>query len=230
MADIELNGAAASDLGLIVKEMPRFSVARETGTDVSVPGRCGTLFLPDGGYAPVTARAVLLMPSSCNENAVRAWCAGEADLVLSSDPQRKRHVQAKTVFSRYAPGVQKMVMKLTGAPFRTEGNRMRLSVSAAHTAFSGSGDVPSAPDFEVSGTGTVSLTLNGVTVTLTDMMSGQTVHIDCANRIAYKTGDGSFVRISLPTGEWPMCSAQTNTVQCTGSVTSAYLWPNWRWK
>lgn len=225
-----LGGVSASGLGLIVKEMPRFSVSRPTGTEALVPGRYGTLFLPDGGSAPVTARALLLMPSDCDENAVRAWCAGEGDLILSDDPLRKRHVRAQTTFSRYAPNVQLLTMRLTGAPFRVEETPTRIAVSTARTVFSGNGDVPSCPDFEVNGVGTVSLMLNGVTVTLTDMVYGQTVHIDCENRIAYNTEDGSFVRLTLPDGEWPVCSVRGNSVQCAGTVAQAYMWPNWRWK
>jgi hypothetical protein len=222
-------GVAASSLGCIVRRMPQFSIASEKGVKAHVPGRAGTLFLPDGGYGDVYATSELLAPAENPQNEIRAWCGGEGDLILSSDSLKKRRVRASAKVSRFSAEYLLYRISWVGEPFRTERVPSEVGIFSPHTGFYGSDTLAGAPTFVLRGAGSVVLTLNGASVALSNLPEDIQVHIDCGSKAAYLSETNAPISVSLLHGAWPSTKAGANTLTYTGTVSEMTLYPGYRW-
>jgi len=146
----------------------------------------------------------------------------------------------------YHHGVQNFFSVVSGLPF------MQLDLSkpqkyynrAAVVTRSGAGSLTlnrpigataSTPRIEIIGSGTVTLTLEGQTITLTGLVtppqSGGEYHwpsavIDCEAMVCYRTG-GAGIRTNIDIPQWPQFWQLVHTVSATGGVSRLSIFPRW---
>ncbi|MCL1951726.1 MAG: hypothetical protein FWF60_02740 [Oscillospiraceae bacterium] len=93
----------------------------------------------------------------------------------------------------------------------------------------------STPRIEVIGSGTVTLNLEGQTITLTGLVTPPTsggeyqwpsAVIDSEAMVCYRTS-GAGVRTNIDIAQWPQFWQLVHTVSVTGSVTRLSIYPRW---
>ena len=115
-------------------------------------------------------------------------------------------------------------LTLTLAPFRyaTDNEQITLasgdSVVNEHTRYS-------KPEFEITGTGDITLTVNGAEFTVKGLEANQTIIIDSVRHVTYS---GDTLLIGKTEGKYPLLDVGSNTISWTGSISSIKYKGNWR--
>jgi phage-related protein len=115
-------------------------------------------------------------------------------------------------------------LALTIAPFRYTVDNEQITLASgdsivnSHTRYS-------KPEFEITGTGDITLTVNGAEFTVKGLETNQTIIIDSSRHITYS---GDTLLIGKTEGKYPLLDVGSNTVSWTGTVSSIKYKGNWR--
>ncbi len=94
--------------------------------------------------------------------------------------------------------------------------------------FTNPGTIVSLPNIKVIGSGSGSLTVNGQSVSFSDIDG--TVTLDSTVQETYQdTGTELISKNSTKTGDYPVLLPGDNAVSFSGGITSLEITPNWRW-
>lgn len=233
--DLSFNGVLASSLGIVVNEQPDRIRAKERIESLTVPRRSGVLHRKEGDDvfdAIILAPQCTLM-NAANISAVCAWLRGSGKLIFGDDLDYcyEATVINQIPLARVLDGAEPRSFSPTFEcqPFRY------LTLPAADIIKTTSGQtltnpgtVASEPIITVEGTGDITLTVGGYTVTLNDLTDG--IIIDCVMKECLNLTRSGFLNnhmiddfryIRIPVGQ--------STLSWTGSVTRVTATPNWRW-
>ena len=110
-------------------------------------------------------------------------------------------------------------------PLKEQITEEAVEVTSSGTTVSNPGDVVSRPRIKITGSGTITLTAGGKTLTLTGVESGWYVDSD----LQWVTDGNGTPLQGVYTGEFPVFNPGNNTMQFTGSVTKLTIEGRWRY-
>ena len=225
-----LDGVSSDTLGLFVDYLPPMPMAEQLYTTNNL-GQDEMLTTPDKVFNDIkyVIRFYTFLADDYNDTAIKAFCANKTTLTLSRFPDYYFKIKKISLSAYDGTGYGKRIdytLTLTLAPFRyivsNEWIQLDLEeddrIINRHTRFS-------KPIFEVTGTGDISLTIQGRTFTVTGLTSGQTIKIDSEHKIVYS---GNTILIGVSSGEYPMLNAGENLFSHSGTITSIKYKGNWR--
>ena len=231
---IAFAGRRSDDMGVRVAALPDVPVAAARGTAVAVPGRDGSLWLPEEAFDDIALKVPLELLPGADAGAISAWLTGEGELITSDAPARCFRARVTRGFEwkrgAYASGRLRAEVEFTCQPFRYEPGNPAMARMAAPCTFEGRGNWSARPVITVYGTGDIDLMVNGASVLLDGVEDSIT--LDCEAMMAFRDGVNRSPKVTLMSegDEWPRLNPGTNAVNWSGAVEGVEIRPNWRWR
>lgn len=235
---ITYNGVTNTEVGAELVDIDIPSRAGQQAETLTIPGRASPLLriYPQRDAYSITVTLRILYNEDLST--VYNWLSGSGRLVFSDTPDRYYNVSACAVISSKRIGaantIREVKIKLTCSPFAYAISNDQVELTSSPAQLRMVGTMYSEPIIELTGTGDVSLTVNGVTLEISGM-SG-TVYIDVHTCQVYKVEYGSKVSIlSSTTGLIEKMvlvpsSDAVNVISWTGDVSSVKITKNERWQ
>lgn len=223
-----LDGVSSDTLGLFVDFLPPVPLADQRYTDFNTGAdEQGTT--PDDVFNNIQyqIRFYTFLPDDYNDTAIKAFCYGKSVLTLSRFPDYYFKIKKTSLQAADGSGYGKRIdyiLALTLAPFRYTVDNEQITLASGdsivneHTRYS-------KPEFEITGTGDITLTVNGSEFTVNGLETNQTIIIDSARHITYS---GDTLLTGKTEGKYPLLDVGSNTVSWTGSISSVKYRGNWR--
>ncbi|MDR3665304.1 MAG: phage tail family protein [Ignavibacteriaceae bacterium] len=216
--------------GIVIEKRPIIPKPQRNIQYIDVPGRSGSLKVDDATYKDI------IIPIQCSFNGgtavadqadlIKTWLdSGEGSLILSNqlDKYYTAHVSDQVDISQEFRVFGKFLVNFRCKPFKYAVVNTPIFPANAGT-INNPGSVKSDPVIVIIGSGNITLTINGITISLTGISGSIT--IDSAIKDAYQ---GTTLQNNLMTGDFPILVPGNNTISWTGSVSSVQITPNWRW-
>lgn len=223
-----LDGVSSDTLGLFVDFLAPVPLAEQRYTDFNTGAdEQGTT--PDDVFNNIQyqIRFYTFLPDDYNDTAIKAFCYGKSVLTLSRFPDYYFKIKKTSLQAADGSGYGKRIdyiLTLTLAPFRYTVDNEQITLASGdsivneHTRYS-------KPEFEITGTGDITLTVNGAEFTVKGLETNQTIIIDSARHVTYS---GNTLLIGKTEGKYPLLDVGSNTVSWTGSISSIKYKGNWR--
>lgn len=225
-----LDGVSSDTLGLFCDYLQPMNMAEQKYSEYNT-GEDEPLVIPDEVYSniPYQLRFYTFLDENYNDTAIKAFCANKKILTLSRYPDYYFKIRRISFTATDSLGYGKRidyVLTLSIAPFRYVTGEYNPQVILAsgddiineHTRYS-------KPEFEITGSGNITLTVNGSDFTITGLGLGQTVTIDSTRHVTYS---GNTLLTGKTNGKYPLLNVGSNTVTWTGNVSSIKYKGNWR--
>ena len=223
-----LDSVSSDTLGLFVDFLPPVPLAEQRYTDFNTGAdEQGTT--PDDVFNNIQyqIRFYTFLPDDYNDTAIKAFCYGKSVLMLSRFPDYYFKIKKTSLQAADGSGYGKRIdyiLTLTLAPFRYTVDNEQITLASGdsivneHTRYS-------KPEFEITGTGDITLTINGAEFTVKGLETNQTIIIDSARHVTYS---GNTLLTCKTKGKYPLLDVGSNTVSWTGSISSIKYKGNWR--
>jgi predicted phage tail component-like protein len=221
-----------TDYGITILRRPANPLPKRDVIFSNVQGRDGSLTNDLGTYDNFTLKVECILTNQANYQAqfraIRAWLAGGVgELVFSdeTDVKYKAIAANKIDFEQLYLNLGAFILMFECQPLKyAVSNTVIEKTSSPATFDSPTGVHDGIPSVKVTGSGAITFTLNGTTVSLAAVSSYETVDsllMDCYKDAVLKNSD--------MTGDFPMLISGTNNLTWTGTVTKIEITPNWRY-
>ena len=230
---IVYGGEASDDYGIVVSEAPVFDRPVRKTEVFNVPGRNGSILFQQNAFEDVT-RTYKVWVSEGNDNlvdkvnAISAWLfskTGYQRLEDSFEPDvfRLAYYSGGNEFSNQLLMAAEADLSFTCRPerFYKDGEN-EITVSNGDKMFNTT-RFASKPLIHIEGTGTVTVSIAGTTITAKDLVDY--INIDCDRMDAYRLPSEN--RNDKISGTFPTIVSGSNTIAITGSVTKVTIVPRY---
>lgn len=226
--NFSLDGVSSDTLGLFVDFLAPMPLAEQKYTTFNT-GEDEQITTPDETFSDISyqIRFYTILNEDYNDTAIKSFCFGKKTLTLSRFPDYYFKIRKISLSAADGSGYGKRVdytLTLTLAPFRYTVSNAQVtltsgdSITNSHTRYS-------KPEFEITGTGNIKLTVNGSEFAVNGLTSNQTIIIDSQRHITYS---GDTLLTGKTDGKYPLLNTGLNTVSWTGTISSIKYKGNWR--
>lgn len=219
------------DFGIYVEEKPPIPLPQKNVNSIEVPGRNGSLTEDDGTYKDIIIAVKCFfidnddLPSKIDS--VKTWLAGgEGDLVFSNQSGKKyigRVIDQIDIAQEYEI-LGEFQINFKCKPFKYAVNNPVITLANTPSTIFNPGTFKSEPVIKIYGTGSITLTINGVDLVLSNVIDYVTIDsilMDCYKDTALENNN--------MLGDFPVLNPGINTISWTGTVIKIEITPNWRW-
>ena len=224
------NGTRSDAKNIILNAAPQIVKPEERVQHVTIPGRAGELTVTEGenifnSYIQTIGIAV---HQAANVPAVENWLKGDGVVTFSSQSgleQDARVVGAVTLekHSRNLDWWEEDV-QFYCSPIKRDVNEQTVAVTTSGTGINNPGDMTAYPLIEITGSGLITVSCGGKTLTIPSCTSGWV--IDSENEWILQ---GSTPQGGVCSGDFPVLQKGANTITFTGSVTMLMITPRYRY-
>lgn len=226
------NKNSYADYGIIIARRPIIPMPKRQVNYTAVPGRDGALKEDLEAYENITfALECAVMDASLLISKIRdvkAWLmnAKESDLLFSFEADKKYRAQVinEIDFEQVIKVFGRFVIVFDAEPFAYTVANTPITLTTSPTTLNNSGSIPSRPIIKLTGTGDVTLTINGFDIKLYNIdgyVTVDSVIMDCYKGAALKNSD--------MTGDFPALIVGNNTISWIGTVSGVEITPNYRY-
>nr|WP_321026283.1 distal tail protein Dit [Clostridium neonatale] len=217
------NGKTAEQMGLKIISLPPIQASTERIDEQDIEGRDGTLTFRNGYTSdekPVEADYRGNKPME-----IANWLQGKGEVIFGNMPDRYYNARINNV----VPLDEVIRNQLYNFPIKFKcqpfsyllSGKNKISITSSGTIINNPGTYKSLPLISVYGSGTGSLTINGIIYTLTNI--GDSITID-SEIMEVLNSKGNYLEcdnfIELATGK--------NTITFSGGITKVEIVPRWR--
>ena len=201
-----------------------------------VPGRPEPMMHLQTGRSFLPIPVKMEISRDADVRSILAWLTGSGDLITSDEPDKRYTAYAcDTVSVSRLNGVYRSItVRFQCSPFAYAVANDPVTLDTSPAQLQTVGTMYSEPFIEISGTGDVTLTVNGTALEIKDV-SG-TVYIDVHTCQVYKLEYGAKTSILGSTTGWiermvlvPSSDA-VNVISWTGNVSGVKITKNERWQ
>ena len=218
-----------ADFGLWIGKLPKRVKPEERNEQIEIPGRAGSLTMLEGDdiYSSYSSEMTVIARNTLQMDEIIDWLRGSSDLILSTDTEKARpaRIVGEVAFERDGNNLQQAVIPFVFQPFRKQIKPETVTFTGTSKTIYNPGDVASRPVVSITGSGTVTVAINGQQMSFTLGSSAVTINVDCDAQIITSNNEiwaGSFL------GDfWKMPKGQVIIENSGGSSIS--ISPNWRW-
>lgn len=216
--------------GLAIKELPPITKpAMRTQTE-TIDGRDGDL-ITDLGYSAYDKTIEIGLFGSYDIDGIISFFNQEGTITFSNEPDKFYYFKTLNQID-----YNELIKFRTAAvtihcqPFKYEvGETPKVLTSGSNTV-KNKGNIYSKPILTITGSGTISVSLNGNQVFSIDLSEEDDIVIDIEKLEAYDPDDGSLLN-RIVTGDYDdfKLAAGDNTISLSGTITSASISKYSRW-
>lgn len=209
---------------------PQIVKPEERVEHVTIPGRAGDLTLTEGDdvYQSYIQTVWIAVDTASQVPVVENWLKGDGMLTLSSQSgleQRARVIGAITldkhsVHSDWWEGD----VQFYCSPIKHSVSDEPVDITSSGTTLNNPGDMTAYPLITVVGSGAVTVTSGGKTLSIPDCTSGWVIDSENEWILSGTTPQGNVC-----SGNFPVLTKGANTVSWTGSVTKLTITPRFRY-
>lgn len=228
---IVYGGEASSDFGMVIEEAPAFDRPKRKATTYTVPGRNGVVLFQQDAWEDTTRSYNVFITDNAKDNltdavnAIEAWLnsqVGYTRLEDSFEPDvyRLAYYNGGDAFSNSMTQYGRATLTFSCRPERFyKYGENAITVTNGDSIFNAT-RFASKPLIYIRGTGDVTITLGGSTITAT--VNGF-INIDCDSMNAYRYPDEN--ENASITGAFPTIPPGSSTVGITGTTTLVTITP-----
>ena len=215
---------------VFVSKMPSHKKAEMRHTEYYVKGRDGALHVDEGfSNFDLDLSVILLNAAATTRQLVNAWADGTGKLITSDDLARcyRASVKEEIQWTRVAANsgyYDTAQITFTCEPCMYETNET-VQAFTSNGSLSNIGTSEAYPLIKVEGSGNVSFSIDGKTITINGMTNGNPVFIDSENGYVYNTVSATTMVGDIPV--LPMSLAIP--VRLISGVSKLTITPHWRW-
>lgn len=222
------NGVDSRAMGVHVIKYPPIMRPAERVKYVSLPGRAGDLTQKEGdavfdaynrGMEISNARGFSL-------DRVRKWLRGRGSMIVGNEPQYVYQVDlgAQCQFDKVIRGIWGGNLMMHTQPFKTKSPPdPAFTLTTSGSEIYNPGDAPAMPLITVTGSGNITLTVGGKTLSITGSAAGWQVDYD----LQWVLNAQGAPQWNAATGDFGKIPVGDSTVSWTGSITSLTVLPRW---
>lgn len=224
------NGYPSYNRGILLPDAPEIIRPEERIEHVTIPGRSGELTLTEGD--DIYNSYIQTIPMNIHERSAlktaEEWLRGDGDVTFSSEPtlkQKARIINAVT-FRKHSKNLDWWSgdVQFYCDPIKHPVSDSVIEVTSSGATVNNPGMIKALPLIEITGSGLITVTIGGKTISLPNCVSGWV--LDCENKWVLQSGipvAGAY------SGEFPEIPTGNAIVAFTGSVTKLKITPRWRY-
>ena len=225
------NGTDSRTKNIMVNEYPSRILPKSRTTEITVPGRSGSLTIDEGAYDSIVLTCECTALPLCNLEELSAWLRGAGDLVFGHYDNRsiRARVDAQISFDKLMRG---RAHRGFTVPFVCQPGRYVYPpvddiVLISSGTVTNPGNMRSKPQIKVEGSDEVTLTA-GSEIMQIQKAGSWTLVIDSELMDCF---DASLtvLRNNWLTGDFPEFLPGVNSVSWIGTVTKVTIKPRWRY-
>lgn len=211
------NGVSFNSKGIIIEKTPIIPRANHSFTKYTIPGKNGYLAYDNKTYEPIAfSLECHLDTTKANMNEIRAWLDGYGTLQVDNERVYTGYISNSIPFEKIV-NFRKFIIQFMLQPIAKSPTATTIS-STTTTTFSSESYTNSYPIITITGTGDVTVGLNGTSFTIYD--SDGTYILDCDAKVITKNGINQSMNMS---GDFPYVVSGTNSLTITGTVSALSL-------
>ena len=239
---IEYGGETSDDYGIVVSEAPVFDKPVRKTEVFNVPGRNGSILFQQNAFEDVTRSYNVFVSTIIGEdsggditsdlpakvNAISAWLNSKTGYQrledsFETDVFRLAYYSGGNEFTDRMLQAGEATLTFTCRPERFYKNAEAAVEVTNGDTMSNPTKFASKPLVHIVGTGTVTVSIGGETITAKDLVDY--INIDCDRMDAYRlTSENRNDKIS---GTFPTIKPGSNVITITGSVTKVEITPRY---
>lgn len=228
--DITFKGTTFSSLGGVIEKMEWYKVPAKRKKRTYSPLVDGSIEVSDDGFDSISLNCDVVWTDPTKLDQIMALLTGAGVLIYSRDSSRYRIASIESEIDPEAIATaQKMTIPFyIEKPFRYVLSESNVTKTDFPATYVNAGTISCKPLLKLTGSGTVVIVVNGVT--LTYEFDTAYVFIDCESQMAYFAEPDDKNRNIMITGDnWPNFSVGSNTISITsGTLTSIEITPRTR--
>jgi len=210
--------------GIVINKLPSLIKAERNVDEIEIQGRDGDVTIDYKTYKPVIYTLECTVLDEDKMESIKSWLDGFGDLIFSwrSDKYYKAKMINKIDISESMDSLGEFPLLFKCQPHAYSLGNEIITLTDTGTIYN-SGSAIALPIIKLFGTGSLTLTINGNIVNLTDVVDYVTINsdlMDCYKDTLLKNNDMS--------GEFPILEKGNNYISWTGTVSKVEITPNWR--
>lgn len=224
------NGASSASKDIVMNAPQEIVKPEERVEHVTIPGRAGDLTITEGddiwnSYIQTVGIAV---KTAAQVPVVENWLKGSGKVTFSSQPgleQEARVIGAVTLekHSRHSDWWEGDV-QFYCSPIKTDTDENDVTVTSSGTTLNNPGDMIAYPLIAITGSGSVTISAGGKTLTIPSCTSGWVIDSENEWILSGTTPQGNVC-----SGNFPVLQKGSNTISWTGSITKLVITPRFRY-
>ena len=208
------NGVSFNDMGIIIEETPIIPKPKKSFTKYVIPGKSGYTSIDNKTYDELAFTLKCHFREDLgNRDDIVAWLDGYGTLQVSADREYKGYISNTIPFEKVFR-FRKFPIQFMLQPIGQAVEPTIIS-STTSTTFTSDTYTDSFPIIRITGSGTISVNLNGTPFTIYNA-SGEYI-LDCGAKVI--TNNGSNASNSM-SGDFPKVIKGNNALSVTGTVTA----------
>ena len=208
------NGYSFNSKGIIIEKTPIPNKPKHSYTQYTIPGRSGYLAIDNKTYEPLLLSLEChLDTNNVNMDEIRAWLDGYGELQIDSEKKYKGYISNAISFEKIT-NFRKFIIQFTLQPLGIAVTP--TTIDALNLASISSDTYTRAyPKITITGSGDISLSINGIEFTLYD--ADGTYILDCEAKVITKNG---INQSSIMSGNFPYIVNGINPILKSGTITA----------
>ena len=218
------NQDSYEDYGIVINKLPSLIKAERNVDEIPIQGRDGDVTIDYKTYKPVIYTLECTVLDEDKMESIKSWLDGFGDLIFSwrSDKYYKAKMINKIDISESMDSLGEFPLLFKCQPHAYSLGNEIITLTATGTIYN-SGSAIALPIIKLFGTGSLTLTINGNIVNLTNVVDYVTIDSNLQESfkdLVYKN--------HLMSGDFPEFTKGNNVISFTGA-TKIEVTPNWRW-
>ena len=216
-------GAILSTKGIVIEKIDWFKKPQRRNDVKLINGVHGGMIV-EYGYSPMVVTMNVGLTDMAKLDEVMALLDGAGILTFSGDSGKYRNanVLEQVDYDKLLRFRKASIDFFIADPFRYVVGEADLTFTTFPQTITNTGTFQSLPLLKLTGSGAISITLNGTTFTYT-FPSGETyVWIDCKEQVAYYSSPVDY-RDGSMSGNYPTLAIGSNTLAKTGTLTQVVV-------
>lgn len=226
---VVLNGINSNTInGLLIQSLPPISKPLMRAQIEEIDGRDGDI-VTKLGYSAYDKEMIIGLHGNYNVDDVIAFFDSEGVVIFSNEPNKyyKYQILEQIDFEkliRYK--VARVIFHVQ--PFKYAANEQMITKQTQSFTVTNNGNTGAKPIITIYGSGTITLSLNGVQLFIIELGNEGYITLDAAQMEAYKDG---ILKNRLVSGDYDslVLNVGANTISRTGSVTKIEIENYSRW-
>lgn len=226
-----INGVNSLSInGLAIKELPPITKPLMRASSETIDGRDGDVITPLG-YSAYDKTLEIGLFGSYDINEIITYFNQQGTITFSEEPDKYYYFQIlnQIDYERLIK-FRTATVTLHCQPFKYKLNETEITLEAGDNTVVNEGNIYAKPRLEISGSGTIEVSLDGNQIFSIDLSESNDIVIDTSILEAFDPNDGSLMnRQVIGNYETFKINSGSNTIGLSGTITSASISNYTRW-